>query len=156
MHLPRVGALGILVPRLGDAPGRPEDRPFGRAALRLEADGVPVVFVGATEGGRADGFRASPGRWDAVRGVALAAVYDRFPSQSRAEGHRALLAGLGTVPIANPPSLVELCFDKLRSQEILVEAGVPMPEVEGDADRFPERLEAWGAAFHKPRTGSFG
>jgi hypothetical protein len=156
MHLPRGGALGILVPRLGTEPGRPEDLPFGRAALSLANDGVDVVFVASAAEGRVGGFRAVPGGWEPVDGVRPVAVYDRFPSQSQAGAHRVLLGGLVGVPIANPPSLVETCLDKLVSQRILVGRGVPMPDVEGDPTRFQERLAEWGAAFCKPRTGSFG
>ena len=156
MHLPRGPAVGILVPRLGSAPGRPEDLPFGRAALRLAGEGIDVVFVLTARDGAADGVRAIPGAWEPVSGVPLAAVYDRFPSQSRPDAHAALLEGLGDVPVANPSSLVTLCLDKLLSQEVLARRGVRMPEVEGDPGRYASRLGAWGAAFLKPRTGSFG
>lgn len=156
MHLPRGPAVGILVPRLGSSPGRPEDLPFGRAALRLAAEGIDVVFVLRTADGTADGVRAIPGAWEPVSGVRIAAVYDRFPSQSRPDAHAALLAGLPGVPVANPPSLVTLCLDKLASQQVLVRRGVRMPEVEGEPDRYRDRLAGWGAAFLKPRTGSFG
>ncbi|MEQ1504663.1 MAG: YheC/YheD family protein, partial [Myxococcota bacterium] len=64
-------------------------------------------------------------------------------------------------PIANPPSIAAVCRDKLATQQAIGRAragraAVRMPEVEGDPDRFADALAAWGAAFVKPRFGSFG
>lgn len=149
-------AVGVLVPPYDEAPGTPESRPFGRAALRLEADGIEVVFGHHAEDGRLTGLRARPGRWEPVRDREVVAVYDRFPSQSRPEEYAALRAGLGRVPLANPTAVVMICRDKQHSQRVLEQAGVPMPELEIDPARFAERLAAWDAGFLKPRYGAFG
>src|SRR5690606_726444 len=107
------------------------------------------------EGALLVGHRARPGGWEPVR-AKVACVYDRFPSQREADRFRALLAGLGATPVANPPALTALCRDKVASQRRLEAAGVRMPPLEDDADRQAVRLADWGAAFLKPRFGSFG
>ena len=104
--------------------------------------------------GRLWGVRAGPDGWRPVAAVRLAAAYDRFPSRSRPEEHRALLVGLRGVPVANPPSQIALCSDKLRIQGLLAPLG--MPEVEADPARFAERLARWGTGFLKPRFGALG
>jgi hypothetical protein len=148
--------LAVLVPQLERSPAPPEDLPLGRAALLAHSRGIPTVFATATEEGRAHGMLARPGRWEPVRDIPVAAVYDRFPCQSQPSRHQQLLGGLGGLPVANPPSLVRLCRDKLESQSVLERGGVRMPEVEGDPSRFVRRLDEWGVAFLKPRFGSFG
>lgn len=147
--------LGILVPELGDRPVPPEARPLGRAALLLAEEGIDLIFGGLARDGRLIGAIARPGRWEPAERLIVAA-YDRFPSQSRPAAHGALLAGLPGVPVANPPEVVALCRDKLACQVHLEAAGIAMPEVEADAERFVERLQAWGTAFVKPRHGAFG
>lgn len=144
----------MLVPSQGDAPGRPEDLPVGRAALRLEAEGVRVVFGSRAEEGRLIGHIAEAGHWRPAQAPVLAA-YDRYPSQTDPEGHARLLEALGA-PTHNPVAPILLCRDKLASQRWLEGCGVPMPELEADPDHFAERLEAWGAGFLKPRYGAFG
>jgi len=146
--------VGVLAPRIAADPGHPADRPIGRAALALEAEGIAVIIGSHADGGVLHGVRAHRDGWreDArpVRGV-----YDRFPSRSRAAEHRALRDALPGVCWVNDPSIVELCADKVACQAWLAPR-VPMPEVETDPTRFAERLEAWGLAFAKPRFGAFG
>lgn len=147
--------LGIIVPALPGGPGAPEDRPFGRAALALEAEGVAVVVGHHAGDGVLHGLRARPGRWEPAS-VRPDAVYDRFPSAGQPEAHRALLAALPGVPVANPPSIDRLCRDKLETERLLLRHGVALPEVEHDPSRFAERLAGWGAGFLKPRYGALG
>lgn len=49
-----------------------------------------------------------------------------------------------------------MCRDKLATQQVLVERGLPMPAVEADPERFVPALSRWGAAFLKPRYGVLG
>lgn len=147
--------IGVLVPTLDDVPGVPEARPIGRAALRLAQEGVTVVFGHRAADGVLEGVRARPGAYERMD-VAPGAVFDRFPSRSQPTAYRALREGLVGVPWANPPALVELCSDKLATQQVLTEAGLRMPPVESDPARFAARLREWGAAFVKPRYGAYG
>lgn len=149
-------AIAILVPSLEADVGIPEQRPLGRAALLAAELGIHVIFATETRGGLASGVHAQPGRWETCRDVPIAAIYDRFPCQSQPERHRTLLRGLPGVPVANPPSLVALCRDKLAAQRVLQRRGIPMPEVVDDPHDFEAVLEHWGSAFLKPREGSFG
>ncbi|MBN2800852.1 MAG: hypothetical protein JXX28_17075 [Deltaproteobacteria bacterium] len=148
--------LGVLVPVDGVPSGDPAARPIGRAALLLAEEGVDLVFGATVRAGRMSGLWARPSGWTRAEDVQVAAIHDRFPSQGRAAAHAEVVAELSGVPLANPPWLVELCRDKLVCQRTLERAGVPQPEVEGDAARFAARLDAWGAGFLKPRYGSFG
>jgi glutathione synthase/RimK-type ligase-like ATP-grasp enzyme len=148
--------VAVLVPQLGASPAPPEDLPLGRAALLAAARGIPTLFATHTERGRAHGVIARPGRWEPVQDVPVLVVYDRFPCQSQPARHQALLDELPGIPVANPPSLVRLCRDKLETQRVLERSAVRMPEVEGDPSHFPQRLREWGTAFLKPRFGSFG
>lgn len=141
------------MPPLAADPGRPEDRPFGRAALRLEAEGVAVVLGHEARDGVLSGVRARPGAWEPAR-ARVAAAYDRFPSRSLPDAYAALLDGLVGVPLANPPSLERLCRDKLATQRALPD--LPFPAVEDDPAAFAPRLAAWGAGFLKPRHGALG
>jgi glutathione synthase/RimK-type ligase-like ATP-grasp enzyme len=147
--------LGVLV-SLSGASVPPQQLPLGRAALSLEGRGVPVVFGDDIRAGEIWGLRATPGGWEASERAPLAAVYDRFASQRHAGIHDRLLRAIGGVPIANPPSLVSLCRDKLACQVHLEGKGIQVPEVEDDPTRFRDRLDAWGAGFLKPRYGAFG
>lgn len=151
-----MAAIGVLCPFDPSLdPGPPEATPLGRAALRLGAEGLTVVFGDDAADGALSGLVPAAGRWDRVERIGLAAAYDRYPSQKWPSRHATLLSGLGDVPTANADALVALCRDKLACQAWL-EAAVPMPEVESDPARFAERLEAWGAGFLKPRYGAFG
>src|SRR5688572_17529519 len=100
--------LGIIVPAFPGGPGQPEDRPFGRAALALEADGVPIVVGHEVRDGELVGLRARPGGWEPDH-FRPDAIYDRFPSHGRPEAHDALLRALRGVPVSNPPSIDRLC-----------------------------------------------
>jgi glutathione synthase/RimK-type ligase-like ATP-grasp enzyme len=91
-----------------------------------------------------------------VRPWSVVAAFDRFPSRSRPGAHRTLLRGLGSIPVANPPSLAALCSDKLATQHVLTRGGIRMPDVETDPRRFATALAGWGTAFLKPRYGAFG
>ena len=149
-------ALGVLVAPYDAEPGHPGDRPIGRAALRLEAEGCAVVFGHEARGGALRGVRAAPEGWRPTELLPLAVAYDRFPSRSRPVAYERLVAGLQGVPLANPPALVSLCADKLACQQVLAAAGVEMPAVEDDPARFADQLARWGGAFLKPRYGAFG
>ena len=144
--------LGVWVAPYRDAPAAPEEQPMGRAALALEAEGVPVLFGHHHVGGALVGFRARPGRWVEDR-FPPDAVYDRFPSRSRPDAYAALVADDPAVARGNPASLIALCADKLACQQAL---DVRQPPVEGDPQRFAARMAEWGAAFVKPRYGAFG
>lgn len=149
--------LGLLVDRRRSVnPKPPEVHPFGRAALLLEQQGVAVVFVEETRNGSARGVRAVAGGWRSQPFLPLFAAYNRYPAQSDPEGFATLLSGLTDVPMGNPPRVVELCRDKLRSQRLLQAAGIEMPDVEASRARFPDRIAQWRTAFLKPRWGSYG
>lgn len=146
-------AIAVLVPASRTDPPPPEALPFGRAALRLEAEGIPVVVGCEAREGRLRGFRARPGRWEPAD-LPVAAALDRFPQWLRRDEHRALLAGLAGTPVANPPIIDELCRDKVVCQQAL--CGLRWPEVEADPRRFADAVDRWGVAFHKPRYGALG
>jgi hypothetical protein len=149
--------LGVWIPyRDGGRPGAPAAWPLGRAIGLAASRGVDVVLGGPDGFGTFAGDRLVDGAWRPVVGTPVGAVYDRFPSVGRRAAWDEGLALLAGVPIANGGALVARCTDKLRCQVDLEAAGVAMPEVEGDPGRFAERLVAWGAAFLKPRFGSFG
>lgn len=145
-------AVGVLVGAYRDEPAPPESLPLGRAALRLEEEGLPVVFGHEAHDGRLVGLRPRPGGWVAAE-IAVVGALDRFPSRSQAARYDALLDGLGDTPTFNGPDVIARCADKLLCPEVLA---VPQPVVEADPSRFERALAAWGAAFHKPRYGSFG
>ncbi|MEN0062080.1 MAG: YheC/YheD family protein [Myxococcota bacterium] len=147
-------SVGVLAPRVRNAPGHPADFPIGRAALALEADGVAVVIGDTVKDGTLVGVRAHPDGWQAAA-LAVSGIYDRFPSRSRHAEHTTLRNGLRGLRWVNDPRLVDLCADKVGSQAWLAER-VPMPEIETDPTRFADCLNAWGAAFAKPRFGAFG
>lgn len=150
-------ALGLLVPVDPGPLPPPEARPLGRAALRLRAElGVDVLFGDTLRDGHLVGLRPVPGGWRPAEGP-VAAVHDRFPGDGRPAAWAALHAGGAGLPWGNPPALTRLCRDKLDCQRALEAAGLPgLPPVEADPARFPAALAAWGAAFLKPRAGSFG
>ncbi len=155
MHDP-TATIGVLVPPLNGTPAPPEAHPIGRAALQLEAEGLAIVFGHQVRDSRLSGLRAGPNGWRPALDCAIGAAYDRFPSQTRPTEHRALLSGLGGVPVANPSSVVELCRDKVLSQLALEAAGIAMPPVVPDPLAFSATLAEWRTAFLKPRFGSFG
>jgi glutathione synthase/RimK-type ligase-like ATP-grasp enzyme len=148
-------AIGVLVPPYDAQPGHPSDKPIGRAALRLEAEGLAVVFGHEAVDGALRGVRATPDGWREVPPTPVSACYDRFPSRSRAEAYGALRAGLGAVPLGNPPELVELCADKWACQLALQAAGIEALPEQVDTG-FDDALARWGSAFLKPRYGAFG
>ncbi len=148
--------IAVLVPTApGSPPGRPEDRPIGRAALALAAEGVDAVFGDTVDEGWIVGHRARPGTWEPARARPVA-LYDRFPSQRRADAFAAIQRGATGLPLANAPAVTLLCRDKLRCQRHLEAQGLTLPAVEDDPTRFADRLAAWGVAFLKPRYGALG
>ncbi len=148
--------LGVLVPTHPGPLPPPEDKPIGRAALLLAAEGLHLVFGDSAEAGTMTGLEAVPGGWREVEHVPVRAVHDRFPSQRRARRYAELCEALDGVPLGNPSSLTLLCRDKLLSQRVMEDGGVRMPAVESDPARFEELLAVWGAAFLKPRFGALG
>jgi glutathione synthase/RimK-type ligase-like ATP-grasp enzyme len=149
--------VGVLVPIDPDAkPSPPEALPLGRAALALALEGVDVVFGDRLDDVRLWGFRAAPGGWRRARGVAVCALYDRYPSQTNAEQYQALRRALGPLPLANDWAATRLCRDKLVCQRTLEALGEPMPEVVDDPHRFEAQLRIWQRGVLKPRYGSCG
>ncbi len=144
--------IGLLLPAPDRPPRPPSEQPIGRAARTL-SDRLTVLIGSEMVHGRLQGHIAMPSGW-VEASLAPDAVIDRFPGQSRPIAHRRLLHGLGSCPVWNPPRLVGLLFDKLRTQAVL--EGLGMPPVCADPRRFAAHLTAWGAAFAKPRFGSFG
>ncbi len=145
-------AIGVLVGAYRDDPAPPEELPMGRAALRLEAEGLAVVFGHGAHNGRLIGLRPCPGGWVGSETPVTGAL-DRFPSRSQADRYQALMAGLKGTPTFNGSAAIAACADKLRCPLLLT---MPQPDTEGDPAIFAQRLDAWGVAFHKPRFGSFG
>jgi glutathione synthase/RimK-type ligase-like ATP-grasp enzyme len=130
--------------------------PIGRAALRLEREGIRIVFGAEAEGGTVTGFVAEPGNWRPVETVPVVGAYDRYPSKLDPRGHAGLRRGLHGLPLVNPLALTLLCRDKLECQRHLETRGLVLPEVEADPARFADRLGEWGAGFLKPRYGAYG
>ena len=114
-----------------------------------------MLFGHRVEDGELVGHRAVPNAWHAARGR-VDVAYDRYPSQTDPEGHRALREGLGHTPIANPFSLTLLCRDKIGTQRVLESAKLPTSEIVTDPADFQDALTDWGAAYLKPQFGSFG
>ena len=121
--------------------------PIGRAALRLAAEGVPVVFGTSTSR-----MRAVPGGWEPDE-RAVTALHDRFPSWNHPLEYARATAGLEALPRGNPVRFRDLCRDKVRFQ---LQVPVPMPEIITDSRDFEHALATWGAAFLKPRYGGLG
>lgn len=138
--------IGLLFRPPARPPRPPETLPIGRAALALADRGVGVVFGGEAEHGRIVGLRARPGGWDPVC-MRVHAALDRYGSFTHPTAYHRLLAGLGTTPVHNPPALTALLRDKVRTQVLLHDLG--MPPLEVDPRRFAR-------GFAKPRFGSFG
>lgn len=147
--------IGVLVPHFNGPPQPPERRPIGRAALQLAHEGIDVIFGSRAEDGRLIGHRAVPNGWESLQTSVVAAL-DRYPSQTDPNGYTALLRGLNTTPISNPPALNILCRDKVATQRFLTEQGVVMPPIEVDPTAFESVLTDWGSAFLKPQFGSLG
>jgi len=137
-------------------PKPPEALPFGRAALRLGQGGTPVLFGHEVRDGLASGLLPRPGGWDRVAERPVGAALDRVAGLAWRSLRRQLLDALGGVPVANPPRVRELCRDKLACQRLLEGADLPLPEATGAGEELRERLDAWGAAYLKPRVGSLG
>ncbi|MCB9764832.1 MAG: hypothetical protein H6739_33965 [Alphaproteobacteria bacterium] len=142
--------LVLLRPR-PRAPAPPEDTPIGRAALQLASEGIGVL-IGTAQAP----FRAAPGGWARAELDHVVAVHDRFPSWTWPDEYARAREGIAHLPLANPPTLQDLCRDKLACQRSLEAAGIPQPPVEGDPRRFAERLAEWGAGYLKPRYGALG
>lgn len=144
--------IGVWTPfRASGSLGPPAALPLGRAALSLQAEGIELIIGQPSAPGVFTGFVAHAGGWSPAE-EAVSAVYDRFPSASQPEAFAAGLALIGAVPLANPPSITVLCRDKWRCQQAL--QGLAQPEAHLTA--FDAHVRAWGAAFLKPRFGSFG
>lgn len=148
--------LGVLVPTDAWGPIRePSSWPLGQAALLLAHEGIELVMGDRLDQGWLDGLVAAPTGWQVKRARPLA-IYDRYPSQGRADTFRKLLNNLDGLPMGNPWPFTALCRDKLACQRALEDLGLPMPAVEDRPERFESRLSEWGAGFLKPRFGSLG
>ncbi len=156
MHRGGEPAILVLVLEREAPPPPPAELPIARAAVRLAERGLRVVFGARVAGGLAAGLEVRRGVWRPAVDVPVRAAHDRFPSQTWPAIFSRAREGLGDLPLGNPPSITALCRDKLACQRALEAAGLPMPAVEGDPARFRERLDAWGAAFLKPRHGAMG
>ena len=156
-----IAALMQLRPDTADR--TPVDADFGRAAGLLREEGIRVL-VAAPEGVQVSRDQASVtgwvprgGRWEASGPHPLHAVYNRLPARYPGRFASVLQAlQLQRVAVGNPAAVNRLALDKGDSLAALAAAGLPVPEVETHAERFAERLQSWGTAFHKPRFGSFG
>lgn len=149
-------AILVLVLEREGPPPPPDEAPIGRAAQQLSREGLRVIFGQTVTDGFASGLEIYRGQWRAVSEVPVRAAHDRFPSQTWPETFAAAREGLSELPLGNPFRVTLLCRDKLASQRVLEAAGVPMPPVEGNPERFEAKLERWGAAFLKPRHGAMG
>lgn len=147
--------LGVLVSPHLDQPGKPADRPLGRAATILEDEGVTVILGWRTEQGVLHGVRALDDRW-VETSAQVHGVLDRFPSQQRHASWLEALCGLPGVPWSNPPSLVALCRDKVACQRVLERKGLPVPPIEARPEQMSKTLKRWGTCFVKPRFGALG
>lgn len=155
--------VALMELRTGRADRTPSDSDFGRAARVLEGEDIRVMVAEpAGVRRRGDGFDVSgwsPGteRWNRTGPWPLHAVFNRLPARHPTRWGP-LLSELSVrgVPVGNPPSVNRLAIDKVESLQRLAAAGFPVPELETDPSQFARRLEEWGAAFAKPRFGSFG
>lgn len=148
--------LAVLVPPAGDAAGRPEDWPLGRAALHLAHEGFEIVFASGVRDGGLVGHVARPGAWDPFGPGTVQGALDRFPARGHPAAWQALRDALGDAPLVNAPLATALCDDKLAAAALWRTAGLPTPDVEADPLRFADAVRRWGAAFHKPRYGALG
>ena len=134
--------IAVFVPAYDRSPPPPERWPFAAVAI-----GHDVVFGSRVDDGWFHGLRPVPGGWEPAR-IRPRAAYDRFPSQTQPDVYAALLHGLPGVPILNPPRITALLRDKLRTQLLLHDLGMPPVATHGFAAVLP--------GFAKPRFGSFG
>lgn len=134
--------LAVFVPSYDRTPPPPERWPFARVAI-----GLPVVFGSHAKAGWFTGLQPVPGGWREAR-VRPTIAYDRFPSQSEPDVYATLLHELPAVPVFNGPRTTALLRDKLRTQLLLHDLGMPPIRTHGFADVLP--------GFAKPRFGSFG
>ncbi len=149
-------ALLVLMRPYPGRPGRPADMPMGRAALRLQREGVRIVIGHDVRGGRAWGWEVQGETWGSVDGVPVSGALDRLGGAEWDLLRERALAALGDVPVCNPPRVKSLCSDKLICQRHLEAHGVPMTAAEGSEGSFARRLDEWGAGYLKPRRGSRG
>lgn len=134
--------IAVFVPGYDREPPPPERWPFARVAIDHD-----VVFGHQVDDGWFVGLRPVPGGWEPAR-VRPDVAYDRFPSQTQPDVYAALLHGLPSVPVFNPPRITALLRDKLRTQLLLHDLGMPAVATHGFHDVLP--------GFAKPRFGSFG
>ena len=152
-------AIGVWIPIDPTRPiAPPETRPMGRAALAARMHGLTVVFGDRFAGDALVGVVAEQGGWRRTQ-MAVSAIQDRFPSQSRASHWVALhtrAQALG-VPVGNGRVLTDLCRDKIQCQAVLeVSPTIRLPPVEARASHFAAVLRRWDGAFAKPRFGALG
>lgn len=140
----------------------PIDSDFGLAARFLQERGIRVFLAQpgdveiSSTGVKIHGFLPTGEGWIRSGPFALHAVFNRLPARSWRQ-HEPLLRALAErLPVGNPPAINELALDKLTCCQRLLAAGLSVPEVEGNPARFARRLDSWGAAYLKPRWGSFG
>lgn len=149
--------IGVLVPIDPDRPMPPPgERPIGRAALALRAEGIVALFGDRLRDGRMDGLVATPKGWQRVGNQQPGALHDRYPSQRRAAAFAKIQDNRRGLGMGNALATTMLCRDKLESQQLLEGAGVRMPPVTCDYDCYTGFIEKYGAAFVKPRFGALG
>jgi len=159
--------VGIWVPLRDEGrPGEPASWPLGRAVLRAQDLGIETVVGRPVSTGRFGGYALRADGWAAVEDCGVGACYDRFSAvRDRQVWERGLQAMVG-LPLGNPPALNDLCRDKVRTQVVLEEAGLPMParvdlENPGGSRGAVISDGRWLTdlpmeVFVKPRFGSFG
>ncbi len=148
--------------RGGTTSSTPPDSDFGLAARFLQERGIRVFLAQpedveiSSAGVKILGFSPTRDGWIQEGPFPLHAVFNRLPARTWRR-HETLLSDLAArLPLGNPPPINELALDKLTSCHKLRDAGLNVPPVEGERSRFARQISDWGAAFLKPRWGSFG
>ncbi len=148
--------IGILLRFRPQAPTRPlSASAFGRAALALADEGVPVRLVGTLED-QVVHFEAKGDAWIQADPTPLLGCYHRYPELGHPEAFAHLMEELSHPPLFNPQEFVERCRDKQASHQTCLGAGLAVPEQVAEVTRFEGVLSTWGVAFLKPRFGAFG
>lgn len=138
----------------------PKDRPIGKVAEELSADGIIAVFGNTLyrQSGKLlmDGLSVQNGKWITLNKVPIHAIHDRYPSQIRWQSYNDMMTAKQDTPMGNPFSITMLCRDKIKTQRLLEEYNVPMPPVVSEFTEFQKKLGKWNTAYLKPQFGALG